>query len=465
MASKGDELLANLLERDNKTPFTAKFNGEPRKTLEFISQINRYLLVNGFTSPIVKFRRIFNTLSEAMRRSFLNEYTKAEEMTVEFLTAWLLVQYPPSFNKHHFIMNLKAMTIRRNENPKNVWNRVIIKQKQMNEAIALLNVGVNAKKERIRQLTEEQVIDALTGIFIRKNNRADYDNDGNINRMTINYLAKKNPKTLKDWREAFDKIGDELVPRCTQSDTRYQYTTYPPDPLDLDIYAAKSKVKKAKKSQLNGYQQRKRGDGRRKGKQKSRFQPNGRRLGRKRAYWGDNNADGPSPRKQKYNDKTSSIECYRCGKRGHKSNNCQTNYDASGQFINDGNPFCHNCKQRGHLRSECTKKKAGGKVKSTNSMQLHCTRCLRNNHLAKDCFAKTYQNGQPIEGEINAFQKGANDYNADNCTGGYEAIKRTLALLTQNVQKDENLTQEEKDSLHDQIINTSETTNMYYARH
>ena len=101
-------------------------------------------------------------------------------MTIEKLCTWLLVQYPPSLDKRDFIVNLKAMEIRRNENPKGVWDRFMLKRKQMNEAIGLLNQGITAKAEKMKQLTEEQLIDALTGIFIRKNNRADLDNDGSI---------------------------------------------------------------------------------------------------------------------------------------------------------------------------------------------------------------------------------------------------------------------------------------------
>ena len=438
MSLTQQQLLQNLLERENKTPFTAKFEGDPLQTLQFISQIKQFLLVNGFTTPLVRFRRIFNTLPEAIRRSFLNKHTKETEMTIEKLCTWLLVQYPPAFDKRDFIVNLKAMEIRRNENPKGVWDRFMLKRKQMNEAIGLLNQGITAKAEKIKQLTEEQLIDALTGIFIRKNSRADLDNDGSINELTLEYIAKKNPKTLRDWTALFETIGDELVPRCTQTDDRYQFTTYPPDPLDFDIYSSKSKHQTATDSDdeylTELYEEYD-------GQKAEEFRDDGKIAALKRPYFDVSKANGPPPKRQRRAAIGNLIVCRRCSRRGHHINDCRTNFDVFGQFIDDGNPFCHKCKQRGHLQSRCSA-------------------------LKRDFDNESLIERQQIDNrEINTFQKGGDPKTPPNHPDAQKAITQSLAALVKNVQKDDKLTEAEKEAISDHLIAAGQAAKQCYARH
>ncbi len=85
--------------------------------------------------------------------------------------------------------------MRRGENPLLVYERFCVKLKKIQKSIKLINKSRNVG-EKILPVQLHDQLEALTGIFVRKNNSEQYNNKHVINELTVDYIVKKHPKTL-----------------------------------------------------------------------------------------------------------------------------------------------------------------------------------------------------------------------------------------------------------------------------
>ncbi len=242
-----------MMELSNKAKFDMEFSRNPCDTLEFIFAAKQFLKVNTFKDESVKFMRIFNVFDYDIKSDFMNEYgddsdddidvkdnDKADQMIVKNIYKYLLDRYTPSVSKHIFVIRLKSDIQRRNEDPSLVYLRYKIKLKKIKNSIKIMNKYRINNIEKIR--TETQ-LEALKGIFIRKNNNKKYNNTGKINELTFKYIVDKNPKTVNDWDELFDGIKTDLISDMFDGMKEYEYQSYAVNEKDLDVHSHRKRYR------------------------------------------------------------------------------------------------------------------------------------------------------------------------------------------------------------------------------
>ena len=69
------------------------------------------------------------------------------------------------------------------------------------------------------------------------------------------------------------------------------------------------------------------------------------------------------------------VQCFKCGNKGHKANQCRT----------DTTVTCPFCNKKGHTEEQCRAKKNSSN-NPTYKKQLQCTNCKRSGHTVNRCF-------------------------------------------------------------------------------
>ena len=103
------------LESQNPATFTIEFIGKAQKTLPWIFAANKSLRINAFSSPVIRFQRIFNSMDTHYQNQFMMSIPndKDEENLIwESLKTWILKTYPPLITKYEFVQKLKSMVMR-----------------------------------------------------------------------------------------------------------------------------------------------------------------------------------------------------------------------------------------------------------------------------------------------------------------------------------------------------------------
>ena len=392
------DIFKRLLQTNNQAQFTAKFTGQNREVLPFVFEMDKFVKVNGLTDPGIKFRRIFNTLESHYQNLFIEDQAADATFTVELLKTWLIKKFPPPPMKHEWLYKLKSIKMRKNEDPKLVYDEFSTILRRVDAAIKYVNKN-RSDRGRVRRVTDEQILDALTAIFIRNNNVSKLGNDGIINQKVVQFIYRKNPTTYEHWKNIFKDIQSQLIPDCFKSLREYQYTTYPSNPSDYDVYKKPSKPEENKSNS------------------KVTKRESGNKRKRKQTFKGGN-------KRRKY------IQyCRRCGRDNHPESECHANHDVFGKPI--GKPSHGN--------------------NNTNNYQnkkKYCKRCKRNNHYTNECNASFYPDHTPIRD--NKFQqRRRNDYNNKNNRNDKEfhttkpnnktSAKDLMALLTQKISNNKNL--------------------------
>ena len=347
-------VFQRLLETNNPAQFRAKFSGQNREVLPFTFEIDKFIKVNGLTDENLKFRRIFNTLDGHFQNLFIEDQDRNAAFTVELLKTWLIKKFPPPPMKHEWLFKMKSIRMRKNEDPKLVYDKFQTVLGRVDDAIDLVNT-TRSRRNRIRGITDEQIIDALTTIFVRCNNDPKFDNNGVINSKVINFISKKNPTTIGDWETLFDEIQTELIPNCFKSLKEWQFISNPTNVSDYDIYKKQSKRPEDNKSN-----------------QKIK-QESGRKRKRQQTFKGVN-------KKRKFN-----LYCRRCGRNNHLEKECRATIDVFGNAINKS--------RRGNNPNNNSSNTNNGRQ---NKGKKYCKRCTRNNHYTKDCHASFYHDNAPI---------------------------------------------------------------------
>ena len=300
-------------------------------------------------------------------------------LTWNKLKEWIINEYPPPPAKFQFRARLKQMTMRFNEDPNIAYARFTYKCDHITQAINAINASVTDRTKHIKALSDEDKLDALTGMFVRKNNSVQYKNRGNINKLVRDKIIKEDPHTLAQWSNVFNNMKDELISSQLRGMKEYQFITYPPRAEDDTLYFTKKK-----KSNYTAH-----------GKQQQQFtntdknQPNKKyKRGRKSQFDQNHNHNDyqPSSKRQR----RGKAVCHRCGKSGHISNDCYAKYDVNQNLIksrpNKPPPnrqqqrkYCTYCKHHTHNTNECKKK-----PRSVNDQQRQFSQYPQNSQRHKN---------------------------------------------------------------------------------
>ena len=397
------DLFVRLLQTNNPVPFKAKFTGENREVLPFIFEIDKYVKINGLTDKGIQFRRVFNALEIHYQNLFMEDQDANAELTVDLLKSWLIKKFPPPPMKHEFLFKLKSIKMRKNEDPKLVFDKFKTILKRIDAATDYINT-TRDQDARVRVVSNEQILDALTAIFIRNNNSSKFDNDGLINQKVVQFIYRKNPSKYDDWKTIFNDMEKQLIPTSFKSLREYQYVTYPTDLSDYDIYKKPSKL-----HENNG------------SNHKTTKKTTGKKRKRSQTFKGGN-------KKRKYNQ-----YCGRCGRNNHPESECFATHDVFGNSINKPRP--------GNDRNVNNNTNNGNNQQ--NRGKKYCKRCRRTNHYTNECNASYYPDRTPInDGKFQSKRnRNNNNYKNNRNTKEFQTRKQNdelsnnelMALLSKRI--------------------------------
>ena len=401
-------VFQRLLETSNPAEFTAKFSGQNRDVLPFIFEIDKFVKVNGLTDEAIKFRRIFNTLDGHFQNLFMEDQDRNANLTIELLKTWLISKFPPPPMKHEWLFKLKSIKMRKNEDPKLVFDKFQTILTRVDDAIDYTNAN-RSRVARIRGVTNEQIIESLTAIFIRNNNQSKFGNDGIINQKVVSFIYRKDPSTFEDWKQLFTDMQTQLIPNCFKSLKEWQYIAYPTNVSDYDIYKKPSNRPEDNKPD-----------------RKMTKKESGKKRKRRQTF-------NTSNKKRKYN-----RYCGRCGRNNHEELECFATHNVFGKPINGRNPNPNNNANNHNNHNN-----------KPNKGKKYCKRCTRTNHYINECNASFYPDRKPINDDKFQRNNRNNGYNNKNNRNDKEfhtkkqndktSTKDLLTLLTQKISNDKNL--------------------------
>ena len=374
------------LEHASPAKFTKKFTGENLETMSWVFAANTFLRINRFKSAKVKFNKIFESLDQYYQNRYMMHYsdeTKDEEnLTWDKLKAWIINEYPPPPAKFQFRARLKQMTMRLNEDPNIAYARFTYKCEHITQAIKAINAAIDDVNKHVKELSDEDKLDALTGMFVRKNNSLQYKNRGNINKLVRDKIIKEDPQNVRAWTDLFGIIKTSLISSQLRGLKDYQYITYPPRQEDDALYFTKKKksVDSTHDRQQPHFSK----------TDKNRFNKTYKRGRRSQHDQSRNHNHHQPPQKRQRRGKTS---CHRCGKSGHISTDCYAKYDVNQNLIssppnksppnkNQSRKYCTYCKHYTHNTSECKKQpRRGNKHHQQFSQYAHNSQNNNNSHI------------------------------------------------------------------------------------
>ena len=364
-----------LLENNNPIKFKYPFTGANHETLPWIFAAEKYLRINDFKTPKTQFQRIFASMHDNYQNRYLidTESDDDDPLTFDKLKAWVLKEYPPPKTKYEFKLKIKSMVMYRNEDPNIAYARYKYKLAMIQKAIKTINEGLKAesammfpddeeqrkvhfKTTKVTSISTEDKTEALVRMFVLRNNKSEWDNDGVINKLVTKYIVRKDPKTIKEWDTIFQEMKRQLIPRLYDGLKDYQYVSYPADKDDDTIYIKKhhQPIKSSPQPTSNFRKPKK---------------------GRKRGRESNPERRDPPTKKRK------TIICSRCQRRGHYHNECYAELDKDGNTIKSAAPrekpppSCSICGKNNHQTHSCYFK----------SKSIRCNNCNKYGHIARVC--------------------------------------------------------------------------------
>ena len=374
--------MTKLIEATNGEEFTYPFTGCNHDTLPWISEVDKYFRINKYVSDDIKFSRIISSMHTSYQNRYFTD-TDGKADTWETLKQWVLKEYPPPKSKHEFRWSIKAMNMYRNEDPCVAYSRWKHKKKLIDKAIATINEGLRSEAEfvyagadnaanrethyksiKMPELSWEDQRDSLIGMFVRRNNKAKYHNDGKINHLVVKRLSVKKAhelSSLKLWDKIFNQMKIDLIPAVMAGDREYEYITYPPNDNDSKIYTRD-----------------------RKATAQTPKTPSSKPNQRKRSLEQPQNGGQPQQKRRK-------ITCTRCHKIGHHKNDCWATHTKNGQRIKTASsvqkPNCAICKRFNHTTAQC-RYKNNNNYNNTNN-KIKCFKCGQLGHKSPQCPSKS----------------------------------------------------------------------------
>ena len=382
-----------LLETNNSARFEYKFTGKNHETLPWIFAAEKFLRVNDFQTPRIRFQRTFSSLNNSYQnRYFLDTEEEDDNTTFESLKTWVLKRYPPPKTKHEFKVALKSMTMYKGEDPNIAYSRWNYKLAKIKSAIKIINEGLKAettelhpnddwkangvadthyKSIKMKNISIEDRIESLRLMFVIRNNQSRWNNESVINKMTRTFILKEDPKTLDDWDTMFTKMKTKLIPKVLDGQQEYEFISYPADADADNIY-----TKKRHQPTIEQQHQ-----------SPNKKSSNSRKRQRTTKNHQINEKFNEPPQKRQ---RTGRIKCNRCYKTGHSTKDCYSIRDLHGNIIesslssrqsfnnnNNTNRKCTVCGNIGHSSRRCRKREA--------FKNKRCDNCGRNGHIARAC--------------------------------------------------------------------------------
>jgi len=343
------DYMKQLSQQQNPIPFTTKFTGNHRDTLKWCHDVDMYLDTHLLQlDDQYAFRQIFKTLPSEIQSFYMLQIRaikvndnrnaaqvleeKKQKMTPQALKEFIVRHYPPMQSRVDFIKRMKRIRVRRDEDPVIVWNRLVAMSTEVDSAIETINLSLPEGK-KMAVISANDKFEICCSIFIHNNNKAHFQNNGEINAATVATITKEDPQSANDFKTIFATIQSKLIPKCRRGTRKFK-----PYPYTIqDFTATPSDDPKMPKDK----------------KQHPRSQKN------KRKSYDDRNkfVRSQKPKRQRKG------KCTRCKHPGHHSSECTQHYDAHNNFI------------------------------GTNMSIAHCTQCGRHNHLIHDCIANKHIDG------------------------------------------------------------------------
>ena len=343
--------MSNILSQLHDTnaniaKFTSKFNGENKDTIRFIFDIERYEQVTNFQHPHTLFTNVYNALPEWIQYKFAQhrqevlklqdliltdqstdkERADAKVYTVESMQHFFVRNYRPTCKRSNIFRLLYSIRMRYNENPRVVVDRIATAVDYAQKTIKLMNA---AGGEQMQKITDDDITGVLANTFCIKNNSPAERNQGGINKLMQREVRKTKAKyTSAEKFKAYYKIAESIVSDVAgmwyARDDLHTIKYYDPQPLPLwETIIKKSRVPTTPKPKTSP----------------SVYTP--KHAGQKRPTQARPQFNPPHKRR-KYNTpqqpthtptNLSQIQCFRCGKRGHKAEVCYSTTDINSQPI------------------------------------------------------------------------------------------------------------------------------------
>lgn len=361
--------ISSLIQMQCIKPFDKVFDESPISTLSYIDAIDDYVLINNITDHRLQFKSIFCALSDGVRCLYWMDHPNRDgnALNVDNLKDWLLKKYPPPRTKHKFMMNLNQTILRHNECPRTVYDRVKHKFTKIDAAID--RIKKHDRRLLIGHLTDEQKVQVMHGIFVRRNCKKNLKNNGKINEKLLELVEDADPHTMQEYDALFDGIRKKLVPFCRTGSRDYDFETYPTNESDFSIYTITHKHNKpaaaAQEQKSDHYAQ---------NDQNAHIAPVIQRQNKRRLNeyddefgeeydeeygdeYGDEYADEyVSGKRRRGNDGDiiANDPCARCGHSTHLRKNCVARRHINGSKLSTkNNPRCYACGERGHKANSC----------------------------------------------------------------------------------------------------------------
>ena len=350
-----------LLENSNVAAFKYTYTGKNHETLPWIFAAEKFLRINRIKTPLIAFQRIFASMHSLFQDRYLADKKPENDdktLTFDALKEWVLKEYPAPKTKYEFKVKLKSMLMFKGEDPNIAYSRYKYKLDQITKAIEAINKGLKAeslethddadsalkwyKSVELFKISVEDRREALTRMFVLRNNDKKWNNEHTINKEVMKFIIRNDPRSLDDWNETFVKMKTQLIPRVLVGQRDYEFITYPADAADDNIYVKKhhliQKGGDKNPSQQSGVHN------------KGRKQTGNRKRGR-------DSKDSRSGVRPSAKRKRPNVECYRCHRIGHKANDCYAASDVNHNPISSPPPVtlkpCIHCKKTNHRSNEC----------------------------------------------------------------------------------------------------------------
>ena len=211
--------LKQLQQHQNPTPFTSIFTGNHKDTLKWCHDVDMYLDTHILElDDQYAFRQIFKSLPSEIQSLYMIQIRtivvddnrnaqqvldqKKAKMTPQALKAFIVKHYPPMQSRVDFIKRMKRIRVRRDQAPVIVWNRLVAMSTEVDSAIETINLSLPEGK-KMAVISPNDKFEICCSIFIHNNNKAHFQNNGEINAATVATITKEDPQSANDFKRIF----------------------------------------------------------------------------------------------------------------------------------------------------------------------------------------------------------------------------------------------------------------------
>ena len=322
-----------------RTKFTYTFNGVNTNTIKFVFQIEEYAEAAQFANPQSLFTNIYNALPHHIKCDFAKdalltikaqkakltaeatpeEKKNAELYTVEDMQKFFITNWRPTITRGTIFRHLRAIRMRYNENPRDVVKRLAKGIDNAQKTIKLMNAGEPTNP--IHEISKGDITELFIHAFATTNKVPKMKNMGGINESMQKATREQKPQhDVQKWYKIAGHIVAEVGGPYCAHDEQYELNYSPPQNITLwETPNLKTQP------QLQP-------------KRKPQFDPisrNGRLTPRpnqqsKRQKLNPQTPNYKQPRTPNHPSNQNIGQCFRCGRRNHKYQDCFATFDING---------------------------------------------------------------------------------------------------------------------------------------